>query len=168
MMNRRLLPAFGPNTLPRRSTERCHVMKNGLRKIIGRSSALALAVVLVAVAGCSDDGVAVTEPAFEALQTAAAQASWPEAISIPIGFEGEGIELGKGHEFFVGAFSFSSVFGPAFGVSHPLSEFAGAIYKGNLRTGEGAILVSPTDKPVAGLSYDPRTDYLYAATGFGD
>ncbi len=143
-------------------------MKNGLRKIIGRSSALALAVVLVAVAGCSDDGVAVTEPAFEALPTAAALETWPEAISIPIGFEGEGIELGKGHEFFVGGFSFSSVFGPLFGVSHPLSEFAGAIYKGNLRTGEGAILVPPTGKPVAGLSYDPRTDYLYAATGFGD
>ena len=169
MMNRRLLPAFGPNTLPRRSTERCHVMKNGLRKIIGRSSALALAVVLVAVAGCSDDGVAVTEPAFEALRTAAAQAIWPEAISIPTGFEGEGIELGKGHEFFVGANSLSSLFGEAFfGIPHELSLLAGAIYKGNLRTGEGAILVPPTGKPVSGLSYDPRTDYLYAATGFGD
>ena len=26
----------------------------------------------------------------------------------------------------------------------------------------------PTDKPLGGLSYDPRTDYLYAATDFGD
>jgi hypothetical protein len=99
---------------------------------------------------------------------AAAQQNWPEAIAIPIGFEGEGIELGKGHEFFLGANSLSSLFGEAFfGIPHPLSELAGAIYKGNLRTGEGAILSPPTGKSVSGLSYDPRTDYLYAATGFG-
>jgi DNA-binding beta-propeller fold protein YncE len=100
---------------------------------------------------------------------AAAQKNWPEAIAIPTGFEAEGIELGKGHEFFLGGMSFSSVFGlPFFGIPHEMSEFAGAIYKGNLRTGEGAILVLPTGKPVSGLSYDPRTDYLYAATGFVD
>ncbi|MCZ6755067.1 MAG: hypothetical protein O7E49_07115, partial [Gemmatimonadetes bacterium] len=143
-------------------------MKTGLRKIIVRSSALALAAVLVAVAGCSDDSVAVTEPALEALQTASAQANWPEAIPIPTGFEGEGIELGKGHEFFVGANSLASLFGEAFfGIPHPVSGLAGAIYKGNLRTGEGAILSLPTGKSVSGLSYDPRTDNLYAATGFG-
>jgi len=95
---------------------------------------------------------------------AAAQQNWPEAILIPAGFEAEGIELGKGHEFFLGAFSFSSAFGGALMVS----ASAGAIYKGNLRTGEGTNLVEPTGKPVSGLSYDPRTDYLYAATGFVD
>jgi hypothetical protein len=99
---------------------------------------------------------------------AAAQQNWPEAIPIPVGFEAEGIELGKGHEFFVGANSLASLFGEAFfGIAHPVSELAGAIYKGNLRTGEGAILSLPTGKSVSGLSYDPRTDYLYAATGFG-
>jgi len=92
-----------------------------------------------------------------------AEQNWPEAIAMPTGFEGEGIELGKGHEFFVGANSFSSLFGP-----YPVSELAGAIYKGNLRTGVGDFLVSPTGKSASGLSYDPRTDYLYAATGFGD
>jgi len=94
---------------------------------------------------------------------AAAEQSWPEAIAMPTGFEGEGIELGKGHEFFVGANSFSSLFGP-----YPVSGLAGAIYKGNLRTGEGDYLVLPTGKSASGLSYDPRTDYLYAATGNGD
>jgi len=89
--------------------------------------------------------------------------NWPEAIAMPTGWEGEGIELGKGHEFFVGANSFSSLFGP-----FPVSALAGAIYKGNLRTGVGGYLVLPTGKPASGLSYDPRTDYLYAATGFGD
>ncbi len=94
---------------------------------------------------------------------AAAQQNWPEAIAMPTGFEGEGIELGKGHEFFVGANSFSSLFGP-----FPVSGLAGAIYKGNLRTGVGGLLVYPTGKSASGLSYDSRTDYLYAATGFGD
>ena len=92
-----------------------------------------------------------------------AEQNWPEAIAMPTGMEPEGIELGKGHEFFVGAFSYSSAF---FG--YPASALAGAIYKGNLRTGEGVILVPPTGKPVSGLSYDPRTDYLYAATIFDD
>jgi len=98
-----------------------------------------------------------------------AEQNWPEAIAMPTGFEGEGIELGKGHEFFVGGNSFASFFGPPFfGLFFEMSEFTGAIYKGNLRTGEGAILVQPTGKAVSGLSYDPRTDYLYAATGFGE
>ena len=95
---------------------------------------------------------------------AAAQQNWPEVIAIPTGFEPEGIELGKGHDFFVGAFSYSSAFLGA----PTVSNFAGAIYKGNLRTGEGTILVPPTGQLVSGLSYDPRTDYLYAAKGAGD
>ena len=131
---------------------------------------LAALVLAALAAGCSDQplpmapsdvsGVAVGE-------LSASQVIGPEAISIPIGFEGEGIELGKGHEFFVGGNSLSSLFGPAFfGVDFEVSELAGAIYKGNLRTGEGVILSPPTGKSVSGLSYDPRTDYLYAATGF--
>ncbi|MBW1891979.1 MAG: hypothetical protein JRI93_15985, partial [Deltaproteobacteria bacterium] len=48
-----------------------------------------------------------------------AEQNWPEAIAMPIGFEGEGIELGKGHEFFVGGNSLSSLFGEAFfGIPH--------------------------------------------------
>jgi len=93
---------------------------------------------------------------------AAAQQNWPEKIGITMGIEPEGIELGKGHDFFVGAFSYSSAFLGA----PTVSNLAGAIYKGNLRTGEGDILAEPTGNLVSGLSYDPRTDYLYAATGF--
>jgi hypothetical protein len=79
---------------------------------------------------------------------------WPDLIPIPVGFEAEGIELGKDQDFFVGTVSWSG----------NLTN-SGAIYKGNLLTGEGHVLVPPTGKPVAGLSYDARTDYLYAATG---
>lgn len=80
---------------------------------------------------------------------------WPDLIPIPQGFEAEGITLGKDQDFFAGSFSYSG----------NLTN-AGAIYKGNLLTGEGQILVPPTGKPVSGLSYDARTDYLYAAAGF--
>ena len=103
-------------------------MKDRLRRIIGRCSALALVFVPLALVGCSDEGVTVTQPTAAAVQAAAAQDFWPEAISIPTGFEPEGIELGRGHEFFVGANSLASLFGPAFfGIPHDLSEFAGAV-----------------------------------------
>jgi hypothetical protein len=80
---------------------------------------------------------------------------WPDLIPIAVGMEPEGIELGRDTDFFVGGNSWSG----------NLTN-AGAIYKGNLLTGEGQILVPPTGKPLSGLSYDERTDYLYAATGF--
>ncbi len=79
---------------------------------------------------------------------------WPDLIPIPAGFEAEGIEMGKNNDFFVGTLSWSG----------NLTN-AGAIYKGNLLTGEGQVLVAPTGKNLSGLSYDARTDYLYAATG---
>jgi len=80
---------------------------------------------------------------------------WPDLIPIAAGMEPEGIEMGKDMNFFVGANSWTGNL-----------TSAGAIYKGNLETGEGEILVPPTGKNLSGLSYDARTDYLYAATGF--
>ena len=92
--------------------------------------------------------------AFDVKDVAAAVKGWPTLIPIPVGFESEGIERGRGQEFFLGGTTWSG----------DLTN-SGAIYKGNLCTGEGEILVEPTGKPVAGLSYDPRTNYIYAATG---
>ena len=91
--------------------------------------------------------------------------SWPDRISMPRGFEPKGIELGQGHDFFVSAFSWSSLLAPRVELSHPLSPHAGSIYKGNLCSGEGETLVPPTGKPILGLSYDARTDYIYATGG---
>lgn len=87
---------------------------------------------------------------------------WPDLIPLDTaGFEPEGIELGRGEDFFVGAFSYSSWFG------QPFSPWSGAIFKGNLRTGEGRVFVEPTGIPIKGLSYDARTDYLWVAKGMG-
>jgi len=80
---------------------------------------------------------------------------WPDLIPIAAGMEPEGIEMGNDTEFFVGANSWTG------NLTH-----AGAIYRGDLLTGEGQIVVPPTGKTVSGLSYDARTDYLYAATGY--
>jgi len=78
----------------------------------------------------------------------ASAAMWPETIPLPIGFRPEGIEIGPGNQFFVGSIP------------------TGAIYSGNLRTGEGGILVPPmTGRAAIGLGFDPRSGYLFVAGG---
>ena len=122
------------------------IMKNTITNILHRSTVLlAAAIILTAT-------LSTTVLTHEIDQTS--RVIWPDLIPIPVGFEAEGIELGKDQDFFVGTVSWSG----------NLTN-SGAIYKGNLVTGEGHVLVPPTGKPVAGLSYDARTDYLYAATG---
>ena len=72
--------------------------------------------------------------------------AFPEQIFLPTGFAPEGIVNGNGSEFFVG------------------SLVAGAIYKGDLRTGEGSTLVpQQAGRYAVGLDYDERTDYLFVA-----
>ena len=56
----------------------------------------------------------------------------PEVIALPNGFQPEGITTAKKHTFFVG------------------SRDNGAIYRGSLRTGEGAILVKGAEPSVLG------------------
>lgn len=74
--------------------------------------------------------------------------TFPAVLPLPTGFQPEGIVSGRGTEFFVGSLA------------------GGAIYKGDLRTGEGEILAPPVEGGVAvGLSYDPRSDYLFVAGG---
>lgn len=74
------------------------------------------------------------------------ETAFPEQIFVPTGFCPEGIVNGNGSEFFVG------------------SLVAGAIYKGDLRTGIGSILVPQQEGRFAvGLDYDERTDYLFVA-----
>ena len=113
---------------------------------------LPLCVVLLTTAVILATTLNTPASAHEIDQTA--RVIWPDLISIPQGFEAEGIEMGKNNDFFVGTLSWSG----------NLTN-AGAIYKGNLLTGEGQVLVPPTGKKLSGLSYDARTDYLYAATG---
>ena len=74
-------------------------------------------------------------------------AAFPDVISLPDGFRPEGIAVGKGSTFYVGSIP------------------TGAIYRGDLRTGEGALLVQPQGRAAIGLKYDDRTGYLFVAGG---
>jgi hypothetical protein len=73
---------------------------------------------------------------------------FPEVIPLPNGFQPEGIASGNGSTFFVGSIP------------------TGAIYRGDLRTGEGEILVPGQAGHMSiGLKFDPRTDLLFVAGG---
>jgi sugar lactone lactonase YvrE len=70
--------------------------------------------------------------------------SFPASIPLPAGFYPEGIAIGKGHDFYVG------------------SLFGGAIYKGDLRTGQGRIFANGVQgRVVAGLKFDARSGLLW-------
>lgn len=79
--------------------------------------------------------------------------TFPESIPLPDGFYPEGIEVGAGHDFYVG------------------SLLDGAVYKGDLRSGQGEILADGVEgRVLAGLSFDSRSGLLWAigadASGF--
>lgn len=73
---------------------------------------------------------------------------FPEVIELPDGWQPEGIVIGTGTTFYVGSLA------------------NGAIYRGDLRTGEGEVLVEGQQGSVSvGLDYDKRTGWLYVAGG---
>ena len=79
---------------------------------------------------------------------AAPAKAFPDVISLPNGFQPEGIASGNGTTFYVGSIP------------------TGAIYRGDLRTGEGGVLVQPqAGRSAIGLKYDERTGLLFVAGG---
>lgn len=77
---------------------------------------------------------------------ASAANSFPSPISLPDGWRPEGIANGRGASFYVGSLA------------------NGAIYRGDLRTGEGAVLFpGETGRSVTGLFVDQRSNFLFAA-----
>ncbi|HEX5940796.1 MAG TPA: hypothetical protein VFY66_00900 [Anaerolineales bacterium] len=85
---------------------------------------------------------------FAATIAAAPLQAFPDVILLPDGFQPEGIAVGKGHTFYVGSIP------------------AGAVYRGDLRTGEGDVLVPAQEGRMAiGLKYDERTGLLFVAGG---
>jgi sugar lactone lactonase YvrE len=75
---------------------------------------------------------------------------FPSVIQLPTGFRPEGIEIGKGTTFYVG------------------SVANGAIYRGDLRTGTGAILVhGAAGKSATGIELDSRNRLFVAGAATG-
>jgi sugar lactone lactonase YvrE len=90
---------------------------------------------------------------FRALAIAAvsAAAAFPQVIQLPRGFQPEGIEVGRGTTFYVG------------------SVANGAIYRGDLRSGNGAILVAgQSGKAATGIELDRFNRLFVAGAGTGD
>jgi hypothetical protein len=69
---------------------------------------------------------------------AAAGGRYPETIALPNGWQPEGIATGKHNSFYSG------------------SRATGAIFKGNLKTGRGDVLVDPWDGAALGMKVDRR------------
>jgi sugar lactone lactonase YvrE len=86
-----------------------------------------------------------------ALGAVAAAAAFPQVIQLPRGFQPEGIEVGRGTTFYVG------------------SVANGAIYRGNLRTGSGSILVpGQSGRAATGIELDRFNRLFVAGAGTGD
>src|SRR5215208_5856909 len=93
--------------------------------------------------------VAAAAVAVLALAAPAAKAPYPEVIQLPTGFGPEGIEI-KGNTFYAG------------------SVATGAIYRGDLRTGEGALLPGvPGGRAATGLELSKGNRLVVAGAGTG-
>lgn len=78
---------------------------------------------------------------------------YPDLIQLPAGFGPEGIAVGNGSTFYVGA---------AIG-SNP--SVLGQILVGDLRTGDFSQLVGPTGMHALGMKFDSRSNLLFVAGG---
>ena len=78
--------------------------------------------------------------------TAAAEATFPETLPLPNGFQPEGISIGNGTTFYVGSIP------------------TGAVYRGDLRTGTGAVLV-PGESGRAAIGVEFDRGLLFVAGG---
>jgi sugar lactone lactonase YvrE len=86
-----------------------------------------------------------------AIGAVAAAAAFPQVIDLPQGFQPEGIEVGRGTTFYVG------------------SRVTGAIWRGNLRTGKGDILVpGGVGRLATGIELDRFNRLFVAGAGTGD
>jgi sugar lactone lactonase YvrE len=91
---------------------------------------IALTVLLASALVLAGGGVAVAEPGHNPDPGHHnGDDRFPTPIALPTGFQPEGISIGKGANFYVG------------------SVATGAIYRGSVRTGEGAVLVPGVATP---------------------
>ena len=82
--------------------------------------------------------------------TASEARSFPAIIDLPNGHQPEGLALGQGTSFYVGSLA------------------NGSIYRGDLSTGTGSILVPPAaGRALTGLFVDLRHNYLFASGSTG-
>jgi sugar lactone lactonase YvrE len=106
---------------------------------------VALTVLLAGVLALTSGGVAVAQPGHQD-----GKDRFPATINLPNGFRPEGISIGKGTSFYVG------------------SVGDGAIYRGDLKTGKGKILVDGIPGNAAtGNKVDKRNRLWVSGAGTG-
>ena len=77
---------------------------------------------------------------------AAPDPAFPKILPLPDGFAPEGVAVGHGTTFYVGSLA------------------GGAVYRGDLRTGEGDVFVQPQGgRAIAGIYVDQRANTLFAS-----
>jgi hypothetical protein len=82
------------------------------------------------------------------IQVSAQGENFPDIIPLPNGFRPEGVAAGNGHDLFAGSLA------------------TGAVYRVDLRTGEGEIAVPEQEGRIAvGLAFDSRSNFLFVAGG---
>jgi hypothetical protein len=102
--------------------------------------------IIMAFFSCSNEPLIESITSEQSVLRKSAAANFPAIINLPNGFYPEGIVLGNGNDAYVG------------------SLYHGGIYKVDLRTGSGAMLVpAQSDRIAAGLDFDPRTNYIFVA-----
>jgi len=107
------------------------VIQNGQRRIV-------IALLLLAL----------SLPTMASAASASPADPFPEVISLPNGFQPEGIAAGNGNTFYAGSIP------------------TGAVYRGDLRTGKGEVLVpAQAGRLAIGLKFDKRTGLLFVAGG---
>jgi len=104
---------------------------------------------------CSDEPLIGSETSEQSVLSKSAASNkstatnFPAIIDLPNGFYPEGIVLGNGNDLYAG------------------SLYHGGIYKMDLRTGSGAMIVPAQSNRIAvGLDFDTRTNYIFVAGGF--
>jgi hypothetical protein len=85
-----------------------------------------------------------------ALPLAATSANRPDRINLPNGWQPEGIAIGNGNTFYVGSIP------------------SGRVWRGDLRTGQGAVLVPNRGRQAIGVAVDHRNRLFVAGGPSGD
>jgi len=81
------------------------------------------------------------------ITSVAARQAFPEVIPLPDGYQPEGIAKGVGQTFYTGSLN------------------GGAIFRGDLRSGEVEMIAEPGARMAVGMKFDPRSSLLFVAGG---
>jgi len=93
-------------------------------------------------------GLALVTMGWAPAVAAGSGAAFPTIIPLPDGFQPEGVAVGRGHEVFAGGL------------------LTGAVWRGDLRTGSGGILVpGGRGRSAVGMIVDDRSGTLFVAGG---